>query len=324
MSKTLSALSWLVAASFITPAAVKIEKIDYHGWKNSYRMSNGTVEVIVVSDIGPRIMHYGFVGDKNMFLEVPDQLGKSGEATWQSRGGHRLWAAPEVMPDTYALDNSACEVVLKGNSITVTGPVEKETSLQKQMVVTMAATGTSVTVLHTITNKGAKARKMAPWALTQMAQGGMAILAFPPRRRHEDYLLPTNPLTMWGFTNFTDPRWKILNKYITLKQDPNATNPQKTGIFNTNTFAAYLQGSDLFVKRTHAYPTRTYPDYGCSVETYSDPAILEIESLGPMISLAPNASTRHTEHWDLYRNISIPELTDEAIDQALKSILSQP
>ncbi len=323
MSKTLSALTCLVAASFSAPAAVKIEKIDYHGWKNSYRMSNGAVEVIVVSDIGPRIMHYGFVGGKNMFLEVPEMLGKRGETTWQSRGGHRLWAAPEMMPDTYALDNTACEAVVKGNSVTVTGPVEKETGLQKQIMVTIAPTGTSVTVLHTITNKSGKPRKMAPWALTQMAQSGMAIVAFPPRRRHEDYLLPTNPLTMWGFTNFTDPRWKLLEKYVTLKQDPGAKSPQKTGIFNTNTFAAYLLGSDLFVKRTHAYPSRTYPDFGCSVEMYSDPAILEIETLGPMITLASDASVRHTEHWNLYRNISIPEVTDDAIDRALKPVMSQ-
>ncbi len=323
MSKTLCALTCLVAASFAAHAAVKIEKIDYHGWKNSYRMSNGTVEVIVVTDVGPRVMHYGFVGGKNLFLEAPGQLGGSGESEWQARGGHRLWAAPETQPDTYALDNAACEASVKGNSITVTAPVEKETGLQKQMTITLASTGTGVTVLHTIANKSGKPRKMAPWALTQMSQRGMAILAFPPRRSHEEYLLPTNPLTMWGFTNFTDPRWKILDKYLVLKQDPDAKTPQKSGIFNPSTFAAYLLGSDLFVKRTHAEAERTYPDFGCSVETYADPAILEIETLGPMITLANNASVHHTEHWNLYKNVSIPDLTDDAIDAALKPAMAQ-
>ena len=80
-----------------------IDKIDYQGWPNSYRISNGEVELIVTGDIGPRIMRYGFVGGQNLFKEYPDTLGKSGEADWQLRGrGFKhlsafLWR--QVVPD---------------------------------------------------------------------------------------------------------------------------------------------------------------------------------------------------------------------------------
>src|SRR5437868_5575045 len=37
-------------------AAIKIEKTEYKGWPNSYRISNGEIELIITSDIGPRIM----------------------------------------------------------------------------------------------------------------------------------------------------------------------------------------------------------------------------------------------------------------------------
>ena len=70
-------------------AAVTIEKIDFKGWPNSYRMTNGEVELVITGDIGPRIMRYGFIGGRNFFHEFAGQMGRSGESTWQNRGGHR-------------------------------------------------------------------------------------------------------------------------------------------------------------------------------------------------------------------------------------------
>ncbi|MBI2681246.1 MAG: hypothetical protein HYX25_09610, partial [Candidatus Solibacter usitatus] len=58
MTRTLSiALALTMTAS----AAVKIDKTNYKGWPNSYRVSNGEVELVITSDIGPRVMRYGFV-----------------------------------------------------------------------------------------------------------------------------------------------------------------------------------------------------------------------------------------------------------------------
>src|ERR1035441_1026121 len=59
---------------------VKIDKIDYRGWANSWRMSNGEVEVVVTGDVGPRVMRYGFAGGQNFFKEFARQMGKTGEA----------------------------------------------------------------------------------------------------------------------------------------------------------------------------------------------------------------------------------------------------
>jgi hypothetical protein len=84
-----------LALSLSAMAAVKIEKTNFKGWPNSYRISNGEVEVIITSDIGPRIMRYAFTGGQNVFKEFTETLGKSGEEKWQLRGGHRIWAAPE-------------------------------------------------------------------------------------------------------------------------------------------------------------------------------------------------------------------------------------
>src|ERR1017187_2214723 len=119
-------------------AAVEIEKTSYQGWPNCYRISNGVVEAIVTSDVGPRVMRYGFVGGQNFFKEFTAQLGQSGEAQWQPRGGHRLWFAPEDPVKTYAPDNVPVHIEAKDGVLEAVAPVEPLTGLEKRIVVKMA------------------------------------------------------------------------------------------------------------------------------------------------------------------------------------------
>lgn len=160
---------------------MKVEKVAYAGWPNCYRVSNGEIELIATTDVGPRIMRLGFVGGQNFFAEFQPELGKSGEDKWMPRGGHRLWKAPEDTVLTYALDNSPVQVTVLADGLTLTQPVEDETGLQKQITVRMAPTGTVVNVLHRIANTGGWPVTFAPWALTMMAPGGTAFTGFPPR-----------------------------------------------------------------------------------------------------------------------------------------------
>jgi hypothetical protein len=297
-------------------AAVKIEKTEYAGWPNCYRISNGEVELIVTTDVGPRVIHFGFPGAKNVFVEYKEQLGKSGESTWQARGGHRLWAAPESMPDTYALDNSPVKATVNGSIITLLQPIEKETGLQKEMTIELAPSGTHVKLTHRIENTRAATRRLAAWALTQMATGGMAIVAIPPRGTHEEVLLPTNPLTMWAYTDFSDKRWTFTKKYITLKNDPNNKEAQKTGLYNASTVSAYLNDGTLFVKRAEAPgKPEDYPDFGCSSETFTNNEFLEMETLGPLLDLAQGKSVTHVENWSLHKDIKLNRISDQDIDQ---------
>ncbi len=280
--------------------SVKIEKVEFAGWPNCYRVSNGAVELIVTSDVGPRIIRCGFVGERNLFKVFDAQAGKSGEAYWQIRGGHRLWIAPEVIPDTYALDNSAVQVTMTADTLTLRAEREPETGLRKQISITMSTEG-EVTISHQIENDGPKARRFAPWALTVMAPGGVAIAPFPPRASHEEVLLPTNPLTMWAYTDFSDPRWRFTSTHLMLRSDETATTPQKAGMFHPQTSCEYVLGSTVFRKRYTATTNAPYPDFHCSLELFTNHEFLEVETLGPLGDLIPDSSISHIEHWSLYR-----------------------
>jgi hypothetical protein len=91
-------------------AVVKVDKIEYKGWKNCYRVTNGEIELIVTGDVGPRVIRFGFVGGQNLFKEFPDELGKSGEERFRGRGGDRVWKAPEDHIGTYVPDNDPVEI----------------------------------------------------------------------------------------------------------------------------------------------------------------------------------------------------------------------
>jgi len=299
-----------------------IERIDFRGWAHSYRITNGTVEAIVPSEIGPRVMSYGFTGGQNFFKVFDGQAGRSGETEWQLRGGHRLWAAPEDPLLTYAPDNSPVRVTVEGGILTATAPVEQLTGLEKSMTVRMAPEGTAVEVVHRIRNAGTTHVELAPWAPTMMAPGGVGFHGFPPRGSHPKNLGDYSPLILWAYTDLTDRRWHLLRKYLVLEQDPANAVPQKLGTHNPDTWAGYHLNHELFLKRTHAPgPLSAYTDGGCSFETFTNADFLELETLGPLVRLGPGASATHVERWSAHRDVAIDQWTDDELDRVMGEIL---
>lgn len=313
----------LLLLTMSATAAVKIEKTGYKGWPNSFRITNGEVELIVTGDIGPRIMRYAFVGGRNFFKEFTESLGKSGEPAWVARGGHRIWGAPEDAVRTYAPDNGPVRIEIKDGVLEATEPVEALTGLEKQIVVKLSPQGSGVEVLHRIKNAGKQPLDLAPWALTMMAQGGVGIHGFPPRGKHPEVLYPTNPLVMWAFSNLSDHRWHYTRKYLMLHQDPTNAEPTKLGSFNKNTWAAYSLGDGLFIKHYTAQDSpKNYPDFGCSFETFTNADFLELETLGPVQHLKPGESLQHVERWTLHKNVHLRNYTDEELDRLVLPLVN--
>jgi len=301
--------------------SVSIERVSWAGWPNSYRVTNGEAELILTSDVGPRVIRYGFVGGQNLFLELPDQLGGSAEHEFMPRGGHRLWSAPEDLTRTYAADNFPVHISIQGPSIEATAPVEPGSELRKQIRVRIAGVGSGVTVMHRIENTLAWPIDVSAWALTMMAPGGLGITGFPPRGTHPECLAPTHPLVMWAFSDLSDPRWTFTRKYMLLRQDVTRPEPTKLGLFNEQTWGAYLLNNELFLKRYDADRSKEYPDFGCSYETFANGTTLELETLGPLTRLGPGEKLEHTERWTLHRNVILSDLDDSSLDDVLLPIL---
>jgi hypothetical protein len=287
-----------------------MEKITFNGW-NCLRLANAQVELIITRDVGPRIARFAFIGGKNVFVEVPGQQGGMNEPEWQIRGGHRFWIAPEAKPWSYELDNTpyeAAEEIPNGVRVRqAPGPV---TQIAKQMEITLDPNSNKVCFRHTLTNRGAKAVLCAPWALSVLGLNGQAIIPLPKRIPHTERLTHNQQWSLWGYTDFSDPRWTLGGRYLFLRQDPKRS-PTKLGIAHAEKWVAYQIDGNLFVKYFEHKPNATYPDGGCSFETFTNEEILELESLGPLVELAPGASVHHDECWKLFPNVPLCKTEDE-------------
>ena len=81
------------------------EIISYRGWDNTLRLANDDFELLVTTDVGPRILVYKTPLGENALKIFEDQVGSSGETEWRSRGGHRFCVAPEDDLLSYHIDN---------------------------------------------------------------------------------------------------------------------------------------------------------------------------------------------------------------------------
>jgi hypothetical protein len=303
-------------------AEVRVDRVPCPESAQCVRLSNGTVEVLMATSIGPRIVRYGFTGGDNLLGWVPESSVKTALGEWKPWGGHRLWTAPEHMPRSYSPDNEPVDVQVTGGTVTLTQTIEPKTGIQKVLTVTLADTGTAVTVGHRLVNRNLWDIQVSPWALTIMNTGGTIILPQEPYASHDDALLPVRAMTLWAYTDLSDPRWQVGPKFLRLRTDAARPVSQKIGIANHQGWAAYHRNGQLFVKRYDWQDTATYPDFGVNTEAYTAGAFVELETLGALVSLAPGAAATHEERWFLFRDVQQAP-TDDALQASLAPLLAQ-
>ena len=291
-----------------------IEEISYRGWPHCYHLYNERLELIATGDVGPRIIRFGFLGDENEFAEFEEEVGLVGGDEWRIYGGHRFWHSPEARPRSYYPDNQPIKVEAKVNALRLTQPIEETTSIRKETLVELR--GEIVVVTHTLRNVGLWPIEMAPWALSVMAPGGTAIVA-QPTTADPDSLLPNRIVVLWPYTDTTDPRLHLGSKFVTLRQDPEQPKPIKFGINSDEGWIAYLRDQHLFVKRFAVHPGARYPDYGCTIEAYTNDAFLEAETLGPLSTVTPGQEITHVEHWHLFDGVECDTCDEGAIERII-------
>lgn len=303
---------------------VKIDKVKFPNFGECYRLSNGTVDVLITLDLGPRVISYGFTGGENVLAELgPDAKVATPWGDWHPWGGHRLWHAPEVLPRSYVPDNGPVDSEIIGKStVRVAPPFEEATGIQKHIHVSLDHDGTGVTLTHILTNKGIWPVELAPWALTIMKGGGTTIIPQEPFVSHDDKVLPARSMTLWGFTDMSDPRWTFGKRYIRLKSDTKLTDPQKIGVADKPGWAGYLRDKTLFIKRFHYVEGANYPDSGCNFETYTAGDFMEVETLGPLAKLEPGESATHVEHWFLFKDVNAGA-TEDSLDKAITPLVAK-
>ncbi|SDF22096.1 hypothetical protein SAMN04244560_00434 [Thermoanaerobacter thermohydrosulfuricus] len=295
--------------------AIKIDKINFLGWENSIKLSNGIIDVVATTDIGPRIVRFGFENDVNEFNLDPKTIGLKGGDEYRYYGGHRLWHSPEDRKRTYIPDNDEVDWDEIENGVRLIQKPEKWVNTQKQIDIILSPDESRVRLVHRITNLGAWPIELSAWTITVLNTEGIEII---PQPNKDTDLLPNRQIVLWPYSKMNDKRVYWGEKYIALKQDPNNREPFKLGINNQEGWAAYARGGHLFVKRYYPQQDATYPDFGVSFETYTNDWMLEIETLSPFTKLQPGETVEHVEEWELYNNVNIKDIDEGAFDEVVE------
>lgn len=279
---------------------ITLEKTEYKGWKNCLRLENNAVELVVTTDVGPRIISYALKGGKNVFKQYEEMMGVTRGGEWMIFGGHRLWHAPEDAVRTYSPDFDPVDVEWDGKRLVLRPVEEPGTGVRKEIEIHLAETGSGVRVLHRLYNHNLWEVELAPWCLSVMDRGARAIAPQEPFGTHPEHLLPARPLVLWRFTNMADPRWTWGSRYLQLRQDPERDTPQKVGFFNSLGWVACEVNDSLFVKKYSVHPRAEHADMGSNTELFTNGDMLEVETLGPLTRIPPGGFAGHTEHWGLF------------------------
>ena len=265
-------------------------------------LKNKTLELFVSRSVGPRILSLKFTDGENLLAEMPDFITDCpGTGTYHFYGGHRLWHAPEVPSRTYLPDDCPVDIAPIENGLRATQAVETQTSLQKSIDIQLQGDSASLVITHRLTNKGLFSVTTALWAITQFKPGGLGIL---PQTVEDTGVLPNRNLTLWTYTDLSEPNVKLGKNYILV--NANLTEPFKVGFPNPRGWLAYWLDDVLFVKRAEYDAQSVYYDSGSSSESYTNDKFLELETLSPITTIEPGADAVHVERWELYKDVERP------------------
>lgn len=307
---------------------MKTTIIDYKNYGKCLQITNEIIELVATLDVGPRIVHFSFVGGRNILhsnREIFTPLG--GEefdkfyfkgAVWENLGGHRLWISPESLPETYYPDTKPIKYDISGNTVKLYGNDQKENGVATSIEITLEDNSSSATILNKAKNISDSNKEFALWPITVLDVGGIEII---PQNTEDTGLLPNRFISLWPYTNVKDSRLNVGNKYITIQQDINCKAALKIGTSNNSGLAYYVLDDVVFKKQYTHNPNGNYPDGGVSFETYTNDEIIECESLSELKIVKPQEEIEHKEVFSLYKKTDNFNINDEnSIDEFLKNL----
>ena len=315
------------AAGQATGQVQVISNEPYEGW-DCLKLKNGLVTMVVVPDLGGRVMEYKlsgypffFVNDEEKGRLYPPEQQITAQREWHNFGGFKVWPAPQSAwgerlaeawppPATFdampfaseVLDDKAAAAV-RMESI----PDPEGTGLQTSRELRLYGGGTHVSVKETFTNVTNQPVKWGIWDITQV-RGALeadkpysekAMVYFPLSRKskHERGFVE---LTKGEETEMARAQWKpnIVDGIMGVTY---LQNVGKIGADSPGGWIAYVDElhSKVYVKRFEVFPDEDYPDQDSTVAVYTDGELpyIEMEVMGPVREIPPGESYTFDIDW---------------------------
>jgi hypothetical protein len=301
------------------------EQLHFLGFR-ALRLRNSQLEVVVVPELGGRILSLSFRGHEFLFNN-PALHGKlfsfeehaRGESLrdWKNYGGDKTWPAPQGWqrddewpgpPDPY-LDSGVYTSDLDGRGIVMTSPIDPRTGLRIERRIELDGDSTELLLSLTFTNCSHRvgAARTSRWAIWNVAQLDCAASS--------EYWLYMAAEHQSGW----DASYRVLygqdNPAYLRQLNPDlmpgvlAVNYRgevgKVGTRSRRNWLAFRERASgrVLTMRATFNAAAEYPDGGCALECWTEAPgarspvplaspgrILEAEVLGPLTQLEPGQS----------------------------------
>ncbi len=261
-----------------------------------------------LTEAGPRLVRLllkAAAHPENILAETPLLSWPTPFGDYHLRGGHRLWHAPEAAGQSSMPDSDGLEAAELADGVRLCQPVESATGIRKILEVHVPSDRPALTLTHVLINEGVRPVELAPWAITQLALGGVAILPQPSSAVDPHGLQPNRSLVLWPYTHVADERLE-LHDDVWLVHGRSQLQPCKIGYLDRQGWAGYFWNQTLLMTRFGRVLDRQYPDWGCNVEVYCNDGFLELETLAPLDRLEPGQSATHVEQWEFLVGVDVP------------------
>lgn len=275
-----------------------ITQQDFGNFKGAVVIETSKVKMVIRTDAGPRISHFGPANGNNLLL-CDDEDRHRGD--WHLMQGHRVWTTrPPVdeSEDAYRPDNSPCSANIAGNDfVTITSTLEPTHQIRKGFSVTVVDEAT-FDVRNFVTNEGPMLFSCNVWSLTCTKATPGTTYRIPLGNGSEwDCFNILIPLKWAGHTSpLNDPQINYLNGMMVFTPQGVET---KRGIESElGIIAMDVPGVGTFAKRTNYSRNARYPK-GCNIAFYNGPDnfMTEMESVGAEFTLTGGETAYNNETW---------------------------
>ena len=277
--------------------------MNYHGWADSYVLSNGTVEAVVVPAVG-RVMQFHFIGEDDVFWENAALQGKPADASgkdWSNFGGDKALPAPQdswqellgrIWPPPSTFGGIPLQAHKEGSSVVLVSPVDPVFGIRASRRIELDPHKPILKITTTFEKVSGEPVKAGVWIVTQLRDPQRAYIALP-----SDTKFPQGYVLL----NFGPPHGSKLQDGLFSLDRGHEKNSQIG-----NDGSSLLWMNDKYVLRIDSprVPGAEYGYQGSSAVIYTNPdpdSYVELETNGPLSTMKNGDKIERTNTYTLSR-----------------------
>ena len=313
----------------------RIEKMEFAGWKECYKLNNSEAEIIVVPAIG-RAVSFKKVNGPNVFRLYDQNAGKTRCETdkFIQFGGLYTWLAPQnhwsltpqqetadlsFCPPFDALPHSVTDVNTAKNSVTICYRDPLNYRLAMEKTYSLPDKGAKLIYKVKVSNIGDAPVRWSIWNTAAVAPEGILIFYAPNELSDFQFFVRPDQSRAVYKNNLV-----FSNSYALISLDKMQINGEKAYVKPGGSFLIqYTSGYWLVRQFQQPRPTDLFTDNYSQIELWLDKksGLVETEIISPDIMLKPKGTYSWEESFSILPSSGqYADLDEKLVNEALSKI----